>query len=495
MLPRRLPLILAIGCLPLASCFGAADRPVEVAAIGEAGSMFAATADLPVAAQLLRAATAEGLVAFDERGRVIPALADRWIVTDDGLSYIFRLRDGTWPDGNAITADAARESLLRAIRGQARQSLGADLAAIDEVRAMAGRVIELRLKQQMPDLLQLLAQPELGLVTGNRGAGPMIARRGTDQAIKVAGALLRPIAPEDRGLPQEQNWAQRVRRLQLSAMPAAKAIVLFNRGDIDLVLGGGFADFPRLDTAGVSRGAIRLDPVAGLFGLQVVHADGFLSQPGNREAIALAIDRDALISGFNISGWTATTRVLNPGLDGDNGSVSERWSGRTIDERRAQAAARVAQWKAGGHASTSLRLALPAGPGGDLLYSRLSGDLKSVGLETVRVALGAQADLRLLDRTARYARPLWFLNALSCRNSRSLCSLSADGFVASAMAEGDPVKRADLLAQAEAQLTIANAYIPFGAPLRWSLVSGRTTGFAANRWGVHPLMPLAIVPK
>lgn len=495
MLPRRLLLILVTTALPLAGCFGAADRPVEVVAIGDAGSMFAASADLPVAAQLLRAATVEGLVAFDERGRVIPALADRWIVTDDGLSFIFRLRDGTWPDGSAITADAARESLLRAIRGQAGQSLGADLAVIDEVRAMAGRVIELRLKQQMPDLLQLFAQPELGLVAGNRGAGPMTARRGSGQTLTLAGALLRPIAPEDRGLPQEQNWAQRVRRLQLSAMPAAQAIALFNRGDVDLVLGGGFADFPRLDGAGVSRGAIRLDPVAGLFGLQVVHSGGFLSQPANREAIALAIDREALIGGFNIGGWVSTTRVLNPGLDGDNGSVTERWAGRTMEERRSQAAARVAQWKAGGHAPAALRLALPAGPGADLLFSRLSSDFKTVGLETVRVALNAQADLRLLDRTARYARAPWFLNALSCRTPRSLCSLSADGFVASALAEPDPLKRADLLAQAEAQLTIANTYIPFGAPLRWSLVSGRTTGFAANRWGVHPLMPLAIVPR
>ena len=495
MLLRRLFLTLSILILPLGGCFSAADRPVEVVALGDPASIFAASAQLPIAAQLLRAATVEGLVAFDEQGRVIPALADRWIVTDDGLSYIFRLRDGTWPDGSDITADAARETLLRAIRNQAGQPLGADLATISEVRAMAGRVIELRLSQQMPDMLQLLAQPELGLVMASRGAGPMTARRGTDPTLKAPGVLLRPIAPEDRGLPPVQNWPSRVRPLQLSALPAAAAITLFNRGDVDLVLGGGFADFPRLDAAGVSRGAIRLDPVAGLFGLTVVHADGFLSQPGNREAIAMAIDREGLIASFNISGWTATSRVVNPGLDGDNGTVTERWIGRTIEERRAQASARVGQWKAGGHRPAALRLALPAGPGGDILFARLASDLKAVGLETVRVALGADADLRLLDRTARYARPLWFLNELSCANPRALCSVSADSFDAAALAEPDPVKRADLLAQAEAQLTIANTYIPFGAPLRWSLVSGRTTGFAANRWGAHPLMPLAIVPR
>ena len=478
----------------LAGCFGADDRPVEVLAIGAPGSLFAGGATLPLAAQLMRAATTEGLVAFDERGRVVPALADRWIVTDDGLSYIFRLRDGTWPDGNQINADSARAALMQAIRAQTGQSLAADLSAIDEVRAMAGRVIEIRLRQQMPDMLQLLAQPELGVVTGGRGAGPMKAKRDSDKELNLSGVLLRPIAPEDRGLPQQENWSQRVRPLRLSAAPAARAIELFNQGKADMVLGGGLADFPRLAITGVARGSIRLDPVAGLFGLAVVHDDGFLAKPENREVIALVIDREALIASFNIAGWTATSRVLNPGLEGDNGTVSERWQGRTIEERRAQAAARVAQWKSSGHRPAPLRVALPIGPGADLLFARLAADLKSIGLDMQRVPLTADADLRLIDRTARYARPVWFFNQLSCANAKALCSVAADRLVAEAQIEPEPGKRAELYALAEAQLTVANAYIPFGVPIRWSLVSS-TSGFAANRWGVHPLMPLAFIPK
>ena len=183
------------GPLALAGCFGADDRPVEVLAIGEPGSTFAGGASLPLAAQLMRAATTEGLVAFDEQGRVVPALADRWIVTDDGLSYIFRLRDGTWADGSQINAENARAALMQAIRAQSGQSLAADLSAIEEVRAMAGRVIEIRLRQQMPDMLQLLAQPELGVVTGGRGAGPMKAKRDSDKELTLSGVVLRPIAP------------------------------------------------------------------------------------------------------------------------------------------------------------------------------------------------------------------------------------------------------------------------------------------------------------
>ena len=96
---------------------------------------------------------------------------------------------------------------------------------------------------------------------------------------------------------------------------------------------------------------------------------------------------------------------------------------------------------------------------------------------------------------ARYARPLWYFNQLSCGPGRPLCSVTADKLVQQAAAEPDPAKRADLLAEAEARLTVENTYIPIGVPIRWSLVSSSVTGFAPNRWAIHPLMPLATVPK
>lgn len=462
---------------------------VEVAVIGDPASPFVNGARLPLAAQLVRSASAEGLVGFDEQGRVVPALADRWIVTDDGLSYIFRLRDGTWPNGAAITGESARAALVLAIGALRGSALGSDLATITEVRAMAGRVIELRLNQQAPDMLQLLAQPELGLLSRGRGAGPMKLTR------QERSALLEPIAPEDLGLPQQEDWQQRRRKLRLAAAPAAQAIARFNAGDADVVLGGRFADFPRIDARGVPRGAIRLDPVMGLFGLAVNRTTGFLGEAENREALAMAVDRDALANVLNVGGWIATTRVVNPGTADDNGSVAERWPGRSMAERRSAAAARVTRWKAAEGNLATLRIAIPVGPGGDRLFRQLATDFGAIGLNVRKVGENADADLRLVDTVARYARVGWFLNQLSCENARGPCSVNADRLVAAALAEPDPVKRADLYAQAEAQLTIANSFIPFGAPIRWSLVSGSATGFAPNSWNIHPLMPLAMRPK
>ena len=489
MLLRRTSLVALALAFALSGCFGDDDRAVQVAVIGPSASAFAPGPRLPVAAQLFRGATVEGLVGFDEQGRVAPALADRWIVTDDGQSFIFRLRDGTWADGTAITGESARDALLRAVALQRGTPLGQDLAVIAEVRAMAGRVIEIRLTRQQPELLQILAQPELGMAKGGRGAGPMRLRREKD------AALLRPIPPVDRGLPQDERWADRARRLKLVSLPAKQAIDLFQTGDIDVLLGGTLDDFPRLDALGVSRGAIRLDPVSGLFGLVAVHQDGFLAKAENREALAMTLDRAELAKALNLAGWVTTTRVVNPGLPGDNGTIGERWSARSIEERRALAASRVAQWKGSSGSAPNLRIALPAGPGGDLLFARIEADFKTIGLIARRVPLDGDADLRLIDAAASYAAAPWFFNRLSCTSQPSACSPAADRIAAEALQEPDPAKRAELYSQAEAQLTMANGYIPLGVPIRWSLVGGSVTGFATNPLAIHPLMSLAMLPR
>src|SRR3546814_17057330 len=50
--------------------------------------------------QMLMAGVARGLVRLDATGQVEPGIAERWIVIDDGMSYIFRIGDVTWPDVN-----------------------------------------------------------------------------------------------------------------------------------------------------------------------------------------------------------------------------------------------------------------------------------------------------------------------------------------------------------------------------------------------------------
>jgi peptide/nickel transport system substrate-binding protein/oligopeptide transport system substrate-binding protein len=98
----------------------------------------------------------------------------------------------------------------------------------------------------------------------------------------------------------------------------------------------------------------------------------------------------------------------------------------------------------------------------------------------------------MVDTVARYPRADWFLNQLSCIAARGLCDSAADRLAGQARVEPDATKRAELRAEAEAKLTIANGYIPLGVPIRWSLVSGRSSGLSPNPWSIHPLMPMAM---
>jgi peptide/nickel transport system substrate-binding protein/oligopeptide transport system substrate-binding protein len=472
-----------------AACSNGNDGPVQVAVIGDASALQTAGPRLSAAARMIRAATVEGLVGFDAEGRVGSGLADRWIVAEDGRSYIFRLRDGTWPDGSRITGETAAVALRRALAALRGTALGLDLSPIEAVRVMADRVIEIDLVAPMPDLLTLMAQPELGMVHERRGSGPMALRR------DGAHVILSLIPPEQSGLPAQADFAERARTLDVVFLSAEKAVARFNDGYADVVLGGRIDSLTLANVSGLSRGNVQLDPVIGMFGLMVDNDMGFLANPSNREALAMAIDREGILGSFNIGGWQPTTRIVSADVEDDLGTVGERWLGMTLNERRAAATQRVARWTSTGNPPVALRLAMPAGPGSVLVFNRLKEDMAAIGVSLQMAGERERADLRMVDSVARYGRATWFLNQLACSVQRAACSPVGDDRLAEARRAIDPEQRAALLAEAEAEMTASNGYIPIGRPLRWSMVRSGVTGFALNPWGWHPLPPVAMLPK
>ncbi|MXO61103.1 peptide ABC transporter substrate-binding protein [Altererythrobacter salegens] len=485
-------LLTFLGCMTLAGCGSGNSGPLGVAFIDNGQNLFASGVRLSPGGQTVRAATSTGLVSLDEKGEIVPALADRWIVADEGRSYIFRLRDGKWPDGTDLTGERARDSLRQVIRSLRGTSLGLDLAPISDVRAMAGRVVEIRLSTPMPDFLRLLAQPELALSHGGDATGEMILKRSGDKGGQ-GDLTFKP--PEERGLPEDEEWRDRVRPLALTALNFDQALEAFEDGTVDVVLGGRIGGWPRAEPGPLSRGTRRIDPAIGLFGLQVRNANGFLGRQENREALAMALDRPALLAAFNISGWIPTTRIVPLAFAAPG--ATERWAGIDIDDLRGAARRRVAGWVGGiGNGETPvLRIALANEPGNAALFNEIASQWKEIGVVLERTEPGKPADLELVDQVARYAEARWFLNQFNCTLRRGLCSSDADGEVAMALVAETAEDRGAALARAEAKLTAVDAYIPIAMPLRWSLVRGDVTGYAANQWAWHPLPPLATIPK
>jgi ABC-type oligopeptide transport system substrate-binding subunit len=479
---------LALLLMLLASCGpSSGSGPIRLAFIGVPEDLLQQGTRLSPAAQHVRAATFEGLVALDPGGQVVPALAERWIVTDDGLSYIFRLRDSTWPDGTEITASDIRRLLRESILRLRGTSLGLDLAKVANIRAMTGRVVEVRLSGPMPDFLRLLAQPELGLARNGSGAGPMVLSRVKDRrAIRLTA-----LPPEARGLPAREDWEALARPLIVEARPVRQAVAAFSRGDVDLVLGGSIIDFPLAEAGPLSRGTIQVDPTMGLLGLAIREETGLLADPARREALSMAIDRDALIQPFGLGGWQASTWIVPPGAFSEPRYPPQRWQDLSMEQRRATAAARIRAWVLQSGKEAKLRLALPKGPGSDLLFRQLARAWGGIGVSVERVAPGERAQIELRDTVARYSSPHWYLNQFHCSLRAGLCSPEADALVRESLDERDPATREQLLAKAHAALVAREVFIPLGAPVRWSLVRGSISNYLANRWGIHPLFPLS----
>ncbi|MEW4449708.1 ABC transporter substrate-binding protein [Qipengyuania sp. JC766] len=476
--------------LCLAACSGGDSDIADVAIIGE-GDIRAEGLRLSVPQQYLRAATADGLVRYETQGDIVPALAERWIVTDGGMSYIFRLRDVDLTGGEALSAEDVRDEMNAAIAALDGTSLGHDLDVIDEIRAMTGRVIEIRLKHPMPAFLQLLAQPELALRQNGKLPGPMEAQADGDEAI------LQPVPPELRGFPAIEDWAETVRPVSARLLGAEAAIAAFQEGEFDLVLDGQITSLPLADLGPLSTGTIRLEPVTGLFGLRVLNDEGLLKGPLEREALAMAINRSTLMEGFNLDGWQSSTRLVpgdNP-VGPDGAPLAERWAGLTMEQRISEARSRIAAWRDGdGNGEANLRILLPDGPGAESIFSSLARDMAAIGVALVPVDAREDADLVLIDRVARYPDRRWFLNQFNCTTRSGICSPEADTLVEEALETRDNAAREAVMRDAEETLLAENIYIPLGAPVRWSLVRGGFTAFVANATGRHDLFAMSQRP-
>ena len=458
----------------LAGCGPQADTgPVRVAAIGASPKLTdPSRGALAAPSRLLIDAVAEGLVRFDATGQIEPGLAERWIVTDGGMSYIFRIREARWADGAPVTSEQVAARLRRQIAPGSRNPLAPFLSAIDEIVAMTPQVIEVRLKRPRPDLLKLFAQPELALLQPGHGggAGPMAA------ATAGAAPVLRLLTDPDQtdGQPGDGHTARG--EVVLAGERASLAVARFVAGDAELVAGGSFADWPLVAAAEPPAAAVRIDPAVGLFGLSVVHRDGFLADPGHRAAIAQALDRAAITA--VAAGWTSEERLLPEQLDSAAPPYAPAWAALPLDQRRAAAREVVAAWGK----PVRLRIALPAGAGATRLWSQLAAALAAIGIAAERVEPGEATDLKLVDAVAPYDSARWYL--------ASACQPCGEDALAKVLAARDAptmAERGQRIAEADAALAADVPFIPLARPLRWSLVAPRLRAWQPNARAWHPL--------
>lgn len=460
----------------LSGCNRAEDAAISVSVIG--GTARAAdpnTAILDAPAAVMTGALMQGLVQFDAQGQIEPALAERWIVTDDGLSYIFRLRRAKWSDGGDVTAAQVAKSLRASLSPQSRNPLKPLFGPVTEILAMTDKVVEIRLSEPQGNLLQLLAQPEMAVLRKGRGTGPYRIYRPLPRS-----TVLRPVTPYGMDEPDEDALQRQERRVR--GEESAMAVARFASGDAALVLGGTFNSYPMAKASGVNQRQIRHDPVLGMLGLVPARADGPIADRAVRQALAMSINRSAFVQRYAVAGWRPMESLL-PGPVGKFGPAAPDWTALNRAARLARARDLM------GRDNLTIRVALPDGPGGRLLFAQLAADWRLIGVKAVHVGRNDAADLRLIDTVAPIPLAAWYIGRFRCPGL-PMCSQDTTSTL-SIMRRSKAEERPRLIAEADQKLADEQLYIPIALPLRWSLVAPHLLGYADNAVAVHPLNRLA----
>ncbi len=238
----------------------------------------------------------EGLTRIAADGTIRPLLASGWTLSDDGRSYLFDLRPGVhFHDGSVLTAEDVVFSLTRAIGPTSTNAQMQALRAITQITALGPLQVRIDLAERDSAFLTLLSLGDAVIVS--RATADVLATSpvGTGP-FRFAGWRRGDAVTLERF---DGYWGRPARLSRLVfrfiADPNA-AYAAMRAGDLDL-----FPDFPAPEVLGQlaadPRLKLAITPSEGEVILAINQRQGPLADSRVRRAIALSIDRQAIIDG------------------------------------------------------------------------------------------------------------------------------------------------------------------------------------------------------
>ena len=105
---------------------------------------------------VMRYGMGETLTKFDEKMNIQPWLAEKWTISDDKLTWTFKIRDGVkFSNGNPLTAEAVKASIERAF---AKNTRAATFFKYTEIKA-EGQNLIITTDKPAPSMPGYLADP------------------------------------------------------------------------------------------------------------------------------------------------------------------------------------------------------------------------------------------------------------------------------------------------------------------------------------------------
>ncbi|MGM9920526.1 MAG: ABC transporter substrate-binding protein, partial [Bhargavaea sp.] len=240
-----------------------------------------------------------GLTKPDEQNEVTPDLAESWTISEDLLTYSFKLRgDAIWQDGEKVTADDVVFTLEKILDPKTNTPITGEFREIAEVRATGDYEVEIKLHRPYPPLLDKL---KVGIVPEHILDGENLAESDFNRN-PVGNGPFRLKKWEGDGTivleRNEQYYGKKPKLDEVVFKPVPDAntrLVQLKAGEIDLAL-----LTPSQVKAVKKPDPIRIHEVdtadyrAVMYNLDME----IFRDPKVRQAISLAVDRDAMVEGI-----------------------------------------------------------------------------------------------------------------------------------------------------------------------------------------------------
>ncbi len=239
----------------------------------------------------------ESLTTVTEKGEVLPQLAESWTVSDDGLTYVFKLVQGAkFHDGSAFDAEDVKFSFDRAMAEGSTNPTKSIFAPIESVTVVDPATVEIKLKKKDAFFLFNLAQGDASIVAPESVEANAQTPVGTG-AFRFASwtrgdRLVLEKNPDHRGA--ADVTLDRVEFRFIPDAAAASAALLAEEVDV-------YAGFPAPEMLPQFQADPRFEVSIGSTEAEVILAINNSKPPFNdlrvRQGISYAIDRDELIDG------------------------------------------------------------------------------------------------------------------------------------------------------------------------------------------------------
>lgn len=462
----------------------------------------------------------EGLTGISPNGTVVPAAAERWAVSDDGLRYVFTLRSNLrWSDGSRLTADdfvaGFRRSLapdtgnafaqmLVVIAGADKVLAGQESPARLGVAALDERTLEIQLKAPTPYLLGLLSHPSAYPVhqPSLKQWGRGFARPGrlvSNGAYRLAGWL---VQSEVKLLRNRHYWNDAKSTIeQVFYHPSediSAALKRYAANEFDTTY-----EIPLVQARALRQQygeQLRLAPYAGsyFYGFNLSKPP-FANNPRLRGALSMAVDREVIVAKVMQAAAQPAYSLVPPGTDNYTPQVPD-WAAWPRERKLAEARRLYAQ--AGYSKEKPLSVELRYNTHDD--HKRIAVVIAAMwkqwlGVDTrlINEEFKVFIQNRKLHEVTQVFRSTWisdyddatsFLDLFQSahgRNDSVYKSPAYDALLAKAAASTDPVERRDALQAAERLLLADMPLLPIYTYVSKHLVKPWVAGWQDNPYDYH----------